>query len=184
MSYAQAVAQGKWLLIEDLNLAPPEVLAALVPLLSSRQLHLPQRAQVIRAAPGFQLLASITTAAGPVLLSSSCLGCFSPPLLCLGCIHCCPPCVRLLHTECCPLCATIVLHACRSPAPLHQVLPCCSLCAWLYYTHGSPLCPPMQTLLPCLCVPLKPTPLSALCLPLLHQTAAFTLLLTLLCHAW
>jgi len=60
----QAVAQGKWLVIEDLNLAPPEVLAALVPLLGSRQLHLPQRAQLINAAPGFQLLASITTAPG------------------------------------------------------------------------------------------------------------------------
>lgn len=60
----QAVAHGKWLVIEDLNLAPPEVLAALVPLLGSRQLHLPQRAQVVNAAPGFQLLASITTAPG------------------------------------------------------------------------------------------------------------------------
>lgn len=60
----QAVAQGQWLVIEDLNLAPPEVLAALVPLLANRQLHLPQRAQVIQAAPAFQLLASITTAPG------------------------------------------------------------------------------------------------------------------------
>lgn len=60
----QAVVQGKWLVIEDLNLAPPEVLAALVPLLANRQLHLPQRAQVIKAAPSFQLLASITTAPG------------------------------------------------------------------------------------------------------------------------
>lgn len=66
----QAVAQGKWLLIEDLNLAPPEVLAALVPLLGSSQLHLPQRAQVIKAAPGFQLLASITTAPG----TAACMG--------------------------------------------------------------------------------------------------------------
>ena len=64
LRWVQAVAQGKWLVIEDLNLAPPEVLAALVPLLGSRQLHLPQRAQVINAAPGFQLLASITTAPG------------------------------------------------------------------------------------------------------------------------
>lgn len=64
LPWVQAVAQGKWLVIEDLNLAPPEVLAALVPLLGSRQLHLPQRAQVINAAPGFQLLASITTAPG------------------------------------------------------------------------------------------------------------------------
>ncbi len=64
LRWVQAVAQGKWLVIEDLNLAPPEVLAALVPLLGSRQLHLPQRAQVIKAAPSFQLLASITTAPG------------------------------------------------------------------------------------------------------------------------
>jgi len=64
LRWVQAVAQGMWLVIEDLNLAPPEVLAALVPLLGSRQLHLPQRAQVINAAPGFQLLASITTAPG------------------------------------------------------------------------------------------------------------------------
>ncbi|KAK9809153.1 hypothetical protein WJX72_010301 [[Myrmecia] bisecta] len=60
----KAVAEGKWLLIEDLNLAPPDVLAALVPLLESRTLHLPQRAQTTAAAPGFQLLASITCAPG------------------------------------------------------------------------------------------------------------------------
>lgn len=58
----QAVQQGRWLLIEDINLAPPEVLAALVPLMESRELHLPQRAQTIRAAPGFQLIASVTSA--------------------------------------------------------------------------------------------------------------------------
>ena len=71
----QAVAQGKWLVIEDLNLAPPEVLAALVPLLANRHLHLPQRAQVINAAAGFQLLASITTAPGNLLccLHACCL---------------------------------------------------------------------------------------------------------------
>lgn len=33
-------------MIEDVNLAPPEVLAALVPLLESRRVHLPQRAEV------------------------------------------------------------------------------------------------------------------------------------------
>ena len=58
-------------MIEDLNLAPPEVLAALAPLLANRHLHLPQRAQLINAAPGFQLLASITTAPGSFLPSSS-----------------------------------------------------------------------------------------------------------------
>ena len=63
----QAVTEGRWLLVEDINLAPPEVLAALVPLLESRTLHLSQRAQVIRAAPGFQFMASCTTAAGAPL---------------------------------------------------------------------------------------------------------------------
>jgi len=58
---AQAVQQGRWLLVEDINLAPPEVLAALVPLLEARRLHLPQRAEVLHAAPGFQLLASVTS---------------------------------------------------------------------------------------------------------------------------
>lgn len=58
----QAVAQGRWLLFEDVDMAPPEVLAALVPLMESRELQLPQRGQTLRAAPGFQLLASITSA--------------------------------------------------------------------------------------------------------------------------
>lgn len=78
----QAVAQGKWLLIEDLNLAPPEVLAALVPLLGSSQLHLPQRAQVIKAASGFQLLASITTAPGTPFVPAVCYAVSVP--LCTG----------------------------------------------------------------------------------------------------
>ena len=40
------------------------MLAALVPLLDSRELHLPQRAQRIQAAPGFQLLATVTCSPG------------------------------------------------------------------------------------------------------------------------
>lgn len=58
------MAQGRWVVIEDINLAPPEVLATLVPLLERGQLHIPQRAQVVEAAPGFQLLASVTSAPG------------------------------------------------------------------------------------------------------------------------
>ena len=45
-------------------MAPAEVLAGLVPLLEARQLPLPQRGEVVRAAAGFQLLASVTTAPG------------------------------------------------------------------------------------------------------------------------
>ena len=56
--------EGRWLVIEDINLAPTDVLAALVPLLETRQLQLPQRAQSITAAEGFQLIATITTSPG------------------------------------------------------------------------------------------------------------------------
>jgi len=48
--------------VEDLNLAPPDVLAALVPLLEGGALHLSHRSQVIRAAPGFQFIATVTAA--------------------------------------------------------------------------------------------------------------------------
>ena len=58
----QAVAQGRWVLVEDANLAPPEVLAALVPLLERRVLHIAARAEAVPAAPGFQLLATVTSA--------------------------------------------------------------------------------------------------------------------------
>ncbi|CAL5218660.1 g365 [Coccomyxa viridis] len=60
----QAVSEGRWLLIEDINLAPPDVLASLVGLLERRQLYLPQRAQSIAAHPGFQLIASVTSSPG------------------------------------------------------------------------------------------------------------------------
>ncbi len=62
--HAQAVAEGRWLVIEDINLAPPDVLAALAPLLERRQLQLPQRARALHAAPGFQLIATVTSAPG------------------------------------------------------------------------------------------------------------------------
>lgn len=60
----QAVAGGKWLLVEGIDSAPPEVLAALSPLLEGRSLHLSHRAQVIMAGPGFQFLATVTSAPG------------------------------------------------------------------------------------------------------------------------
>ncbi|GAB4814206.1 hypothetical protein N2152v2_001252 [Parachlorella kessleri] len=61
---AQAVSQGRWVLVEDINLAPAEVLAALVPLLERRTLHVAARGEVVTAAPGFQLLATVTSAPG------------------------------------------------------------------------------------------------------------------------
>ncbi len=46
----QAVTEGRWVVIEDINMAPPDVLAALVPLLESGTLHVASRAQVGGAA--------------------------------------------------------------------------------------------------------------------------------------
>eukprot|EP01133_Synstelium_polycarpum_P016329 gene16329-19424_t len=56
----QAVAQGRWILIEDIDLAPLEVLSVLIPLLESRTLFIPGRGDTIEAAPGFQLFATQT----------------------------------------------------------------------------------------------------------------------------
>ncbi|KAJ1474934.1 P-loop containing nucleoside triphosphate hydrolase protein [Baffinella frigidus] len=58
----QAVLQGRWVLIEDLDLAPLEVLASLIPLLDSRRLFIPARDAVAVARPGFRFLATRATA--------------------------------------------------------------------------------------------------------------------------
>mmetsp|Transcript_3338 Transcript_3338/g.6310 ORF Transcript_3338/g.6310 Transcript_3338/m.6310 type:complete len:5449 (+) Transcript_3338:384-16730(+) len=54
----QAVLNGCWVFIEDIDRAPFEIVAALIPLFESRKLLLPNRDQVIHAAPGFQVLAT------------------------------------------------------------------------------------------------------------------------------
>lgn len=70
----QAVAQGRWVLVEDINLAPAEVLAALVPLLERRTLAIAARAESVAAAPGFQLIATVTSAPGGTLQCTPSLG--------------------------------------------------------------------------------------------------------------
>lgn len=63
----QAVQAGRWVLIEDLDRAPFELLASLVPLMEAGRLHLPGHGGVVQAAPGFRLFATRTTAArGPL----------------------------------------------------------------------------------------------------------------------
>ena len=57
----QAAIQGRWLVIEGIELAHADVLAALVPLMEARQLQLTQRAQTEPAASGFQIIATGTT---------------------------------------------------------------------------------------------------------------------------
>lgn len=57
----RAAADGTWVVIEDLDRAPFEVLAALGPLLEGRPLALPGRTKPLRAAPGFRLFGTVTT---------------------------------------------------------------------------------------------------------------------------
>ena len=60
----QAVSKGLWVVIEDVDLAPFEVLAALVPLLEERRLYVPGRAESVPAAEGFHLFGTVTTGGG------------------------------------------------------------------------------------------------------------------------
>lgn len=57
----RAAAAGTWVLIEDLDRAPLEVLAALGPLLEGRPLVLPGRKKPLRAAHGFRVFGTVTT---------------------------------------------------------------------------------------------------------------------------
>lgn len=57
----RAAVTGTWVLIEDLDRAPFEVLAALGPLLEGRPLALPGRSKPLRAAPGFRVFGTVTT---------------------------------------------------------------------------------------------------------------------------
>lgn len=50
-----AVQEGRWVLIEDIDLAPAEVISVLLPLLETRQLFIPSRGEKIQAKEGFQL---------------------------------------------------------------------------------------------------------------------------------
>jgi midasin len=54
-----AVKEGKWVLIEDIDKAPNEVLSILMGLLEHRQITLPSRGEVFKAGNGFQLISTI-----------------------------------------------------------------------------------------------------------------------------
>jgi midasin len=56
----QAVTQGRWVLVEDIDMAPVDVLAVLVPLLETRFLHVPSRGERHEAKPGFMIFATTT----------------------------------------------------------------------------------------------------------------------------
>lgn len=58
---ATAVREGKWVLVEDIDKAPTEVLSILLTLLEKRELNIPSRGEVIKANTNFQLFATIRT---------------------------------------------------------------------------------------------------------------------------
>ena len=53
-----AVREGRWVLIEDIDLAPSEVISMLLPLLETRHLFIPSRGEKLKAKEGFQLFAT------------------------------------------------------------------------------------------------------------------------------
>ncbi|CAG8555969.1 630_t:CDS:2, partial [Paraglomus occultum] len=53
-----AVKKGRWVLIEDIELASAEVMSVLIPLLETRQLFIPSRGERIEANEEFQLFAT------------------------------------------------------------------------------------------------------------------------------
>ena len=61
----QAMQQGRWLLIEDLDRVPTEVVAVLQPVIEHNELMLPNRQRRLRASDGFRIFATsrITSAA-------------------------------------------------------------------------------------------------------------------------
>ncbi|KAI9723385.1 MAG: hypothetical protein M1812_001269 [Candelaria pacifica] len=56
-----AVKKGRWVLIEDLDRAPTEVISVILPLMERGKLLIPSRGETIRAAQGFRILATVRT---------------------------------------------------------------------------------------------------------------------------
>ncbi|KAL6403944.1 hypothetical protein AUP68_13320 [Ilyonectria robusta] len=59
-----AVREGRWVLVEDLDRAPTEVLSTLLPLIERNELLIPSRGERIRAASSFRLFATVRTSRG------------------------------------------------------------------------------------------------------------------------
>lgn len=55
----KAVTEGRWVMIEDLDRAPKEILSTILPLLERRELFVPHWGESIQAAPGFKIIATI-----------------------------------------------------------------------------------------------------------------------------
>lgn len=59
-----AVREGRWVLVEDLDRAPTEVLSTLLPLIEGNELLIPSRGERIHAASTFRLFATLRTSRG------------------------------------------------------------------------------------------------------------------------
>ncbi|XP_041950170.1 midasin [Alosa sapidissima] len=57
-SLTQAVSKGYWILLEDIDHAPLDVISVLLPLMENRKLTIPGREDCIQVAPGFQFIAT------------------------------------------------------------------------------------------------------------------------------
>lgn len=57
----QAVREGRWVLIEDIDRAPIEVLSVILPLIERGDLLIPNRGERVHAARGFKLIATMRT---------------------------------------------------------------------------------------------------------------------------
>ncbi|KAL8701577.1 MAG: hypothetical protein Q9224_000432, partial [Gallowayella concinna] len=55
----KAVIEGRWVLLEDFDRAPAEIVSMILPLLERRELLVPHWGETIRAAPGFRLIATM-----------------------------------------------------------------------------------------------------------------------------
>lgn len=56
-----AVKEGRWVLVEDIDKAPTEVLSVLLPLMERGELVIPSRGETVVAARGFRLIATMRT---------------------------------------------------------------------------------------------------------------------------
>ncbi|XP_013366227.1 PREDICTED: midasin isoform X4 [Chinchilla lanigera] len=54
----QAASKGHWILLEDIDYAPLDVVSVLIPLLENGELLIPGRSDCLKVAPGFQLFAT------------------------------------------------------------------------------------------------------------------------------
>ncbi|KAJ9609057.1 AAA ATPase midasin [Cladophialophora chaetospira] len=67
----KAMQQGSWVLIEDIDRAPAEVMGVLRPILENNELFLPSRKEKVRPEDGFRILATMKTSGRSSGITSS-----------------------------------------------------------------------------------------------------------------